>query len=153
MQLVWEEILKSSELTKLIFKRSGLSKKEWNEIIKEEDYDSIENDLNQLLDDTECIIYSTCVSMGYDSSYRLINLCGLFFWNDHSADLGWEGPESSIREFYDLGWFFGEADNTNYEVSTSLDDETIFKIIGECNCPITINDIKYIHDGERYVKA
>ena len=155
MQINWEEILKSAELIELIFKKSGLSKEEWDETIKEEDYDAIEEDLNQLLDDTDCVIYSTCVSMGYDSTYSLVNLGGLFFVKDSSADNVWEGPESALGEFYDLGWFSGAAGagDTKFDISTSIDDVTIFKIIGDCDCPITVNDEKYIHNGTKYVKA
>ena len=93
--------------------------------------------------------------MGYDSTYSLVKLCGLFFTKDSSADTGWEGPEQKLEAFYELGWFScgAGADSTEFDVSTSLEDDIIFKIIGECDCPITINDIKYIHDGERYVKA
>lgn len=151
----FEEVLKSPKLTELIFKKSGLSKEDWDEIIKEEDYYSIEENLNNLLDEADSVIYSTCVSMGYDSSYRIVELGGLFFTKDSSADNGWEGPEQKLEAFYELGWFScaAEADSTKFDVSTSLENEEIFKIIGECVCPITINNIQYIHDGDRYVKA
>jgi len=155
MQLDWEEILKSAELTELIFKKSGLSKEDWDEILKEDDLDSFEDELNNLLDEADCIIYSTCVSMGYDSTYRLVDLGGLFFTNDSSADNGWEGPEQKLETFYELGWFACGAgvEETEFEVSTSLDDDTIFKIIGECDCPITLNCVNYIHTDGKYVPA
>lgn len=156
MEINWEEILKSPELTELIFKKSGLSKEEWNETIKEEDYDSIEEDLNQILnDDSDSIFYSTCVSFGYDSYYSAVTICGLIFAKDDGADVGWAGPYSTLEEFYDLGWFSDSAEpgSTEFTISTSLDDETIFKIIGVCYCPITLNGEKYIHNGTKYVKV
>jgi hypothetical protein len=155
MQLDWEEILKSPELIELIFKKSGLSKEDWDEILKENDLDSFEDDLNNLLDEADCIIDSECVSMGYDSTYRLVNLGGLFFTKDSSADNGWEGPEQKLDIFYELAWFACGAgvQETEFEVSTSLDDDNIFKIIGDCDCPVTVNGVKYTHDGEKYIKA
>ena len=151
----FEEVLKSPELTELIFKKSGLSKEEWDETIKEEYYDQIEEDLNNILEEADCVIDSTCISMGYDSTYRIVNLGGLFFTKDSSADNGWEGPEQKLEVFCELGWFSCArgADSTEFDVSTSLENKEIFKIIGECDCPITLNGVKYIHDGERYVKA
>ena len=155
MDLNWEEIQKSPDLIELIFKKSGLSKEDWDDILKEDDLDSFEDDLNNLLEEADCIIYSTCVSMGYDSTYRLVNLGGVFFTKDSSADNGWEGPQKSLDEFYNLYWFSDAAgpDDTEFDVSTSFDDEIIFKIIGDCYAPITINAVKYTHDGERYVNA
>lgn len=156
MQLDWEEILKSPELIELIFKKSGLSKEEWDDIIKEENFDSIEEYLNDLLADADCYIYSSCISMGYDSSYQFAGLGGLFFTKDSNSDYwGWEGPEKKLEAFYDLPWFSCGAgvEETKFKVSTSLDDDTIFKIIGECDCPITLNGVKYIHNGEKYIKG
>jgi hypothetical protein len=60
--------------------------------------------------------------------------------------------ESSIREFYDLGWFFGEADNTNYEVSTSLDDETIFKLSVNATAPLPLTTLNTYMMGKGMLK-
>ena len=82
MDLNWEEILKSPQLAQLIFERSGLSKENWDKIVQEEDYDSIEEYLGELLRDTETIISSH--HGGSDSTYRLVQLCGMYFWKFNS---------------------------------------------------------------------
>jgi hypothetical protein len=158
--LNWEEILKSPELVELIFNQSGLSKEEWDEIIKEEDYDSIEEHLGELLRYKETII----TSFHSDFTYRLVQLCGMYFWkfyNDPNKDiypydpeLNWEGPQRDLKFFYGQSHFSNSAEaTTDISIYTSLDNETIFWIISKNFCPITLNGVKYIHKDGKYVQV
>lgn len=114
MNLNWGEILKSPELTQLIFERSNLSKKEWDDIIREADYDLIKEYLGELLRETESIIYSDQSTKISWDTYRLVQLCGVYFWKFNSdpgkwlpgdPELNWEGPQKNWSFFTVCGGF------------------------------------------------
>jgi len=70
-------------------------------------------------------------------------------------ELNWEGPQKNLEFFYGLWWFSNSAEaiDTDLSIHTSLDHETIFKIISKNFCPITLNGVKYIHKDGKYVQV
>jgi hypothetical protein len=146
----WDEILESPELCKLIYEDLGISKREWNKLVKNQDLDEAIESFYKVVGDGEECFAAVCESSGYGSTYRVNKLCGMYF-TDNEGD--GEGP-MSIECLFDIAFFFTAKTNkyTKFEIKSSFDDKTIFKIIGDCDCPVTINGVKYIHDGKQYIK-
>jgi hypothetical protein len=146
----WDEVLESPELCKLIYEDLGISKREWNKLVKNQDLDEAIESFYSVVGGGEECFEAVCESSGYGSTYRVSRLCGLYF-TDNEGD--GEGP-MSIECLYDIAFFFTAKTNkyTKFEIKSSFDDKTIFKIIGDCDCPVTINGVKYIHDGKQYIK-
>ncbi len=154
MEINWEEVLKSPELTELVFKNSGLSKEEWNKNIDYKNYDKAHNALHDILCDSKNCFKAICDPRGYGYSFRITKVCELYFYyNDSPLEERWEGPTTSLESLYNIPFFACAqgVDNIDYKITSSLDDETVFKILGECDCPITLNGLSYIHNRTRYV--
>jgi len=145
----WDEILESPDLCKLIYEDLGISKKQWNKLVKNQDLDeAIESFYNVVGDGEECF-EAVCESSGYGSTYRVNKLCGMYF-TDNEGD--GEGP-MSIECLYDIAFFFTATgiEGVKFTIESSLDDETVFKIVGGCDRPITLNGVKYLHKDGKYV--
>lgn len=154
MEFNWDEVLQSPELCKLIYENLGVSKKEWNAIVKNQDFEEADSALLDLVSDTDACFYAVCECDGYGSNYYIHELCGLYFTNNPDGEM-WGGPMSIDCIYNDIPFFYTAIghDGVEFTIKSSLDDDTVFKIIGVCDRPITLNGAKYLHDGKKYVPA
>ena len=152
----FEEILKSAELTELISKKSGIPKDEWDIMIKDKKFGQGLDTLFDLLGDSTPCFEGTFDPTPYGFTYKIVELFGLYFAEDYDgSSYYWEGPFKSLESLYETPFFSccQSKDDNYFEIKTSLDYKEVFKILGECNAPISLNGVKFDHDGKQYVKT
>jgi hypothetical protein len=130
----------------------GVSKREWNKLVKNQDLDEAYDAFYNVVSSSDTCFEAVCECDGYGHGmFNIHELCGLYFTDNPHCE-GWAGP-MSIECLYDIAFFFTAKTNkyTKFEIKSSFDDKTIFKIIGDCDCPVTINGVKYLHKDGKYV--
>lgn len=152
MEINWEELLESPELCKLVYENLGVSKKEWDKMVKDEDFDEAIDALYNIVSDGKVCFKASWENEGYGNNFSVTEVCDLYFTCDENGEQA--GP-MTIECTFDNVFFFSneEFQGTAFKIVSSLDDQTVFKIVGHCDCPLTVNNVKYTYDGRKYIKA
>ena len=150
----WDEILESPDLCKLIYEDLGVSKREWNKLVKNQDLDEAYDAFYNVVSSSDTCFEAVCECDGYGHGmFNIHELCEFYFTDNPHCE-GWAGP-MPIDCVYDIAFFFTATgtEGVKFTIESSLDDETVFKIVGGCDRPITLNGVKYTHDGNQYIKT